>query len=76
MSEFIKYTGICAECKSDSFPGNCAKIGSSVIGDYSVGKGYARTENSYHQCQVCGSIWQITEDTGAGGYGSYKRRLK
>jgi hypothetical protein len=73
--DILELKGCCDECKDNKFPRDRLQIGKKIENTKAVGKGYDKTEYSFYQCQKCGSVWQVLIDTGAGGYGEYKKRL-
>lgn len=76
MNDSIEFKGLCEECKAEEFPRKNDKVGKKVIADIALGRGYSRTEYEYFQCLECGSIWLTMTDSGAGGHGTYRSRLK
>lgn len=76
MNEYIKFKKECDDCSSGKFPKDDEKIGKSVVYRTPFGRGHMSTTYSYYQCQICGTLWEHLEDTGAGGYDSYTRKIK
>jgi hypothetical protein len=41
----------------------------TAIGNAVLIPGASQTEYRFSQCEVCGHIWQVIEDSGRGGHG-------
>lgn len=50
-------------------------IGEPVRVDTRFGRGTDSTAFKFFQCRECGSIWMEYEDSGAGGHGTFTKRL-
>lgn len=74
----MKSSGKCRECAADKVTAPrkaWTRIGESVLLETAVGRGIDRTDYAFFQCRICGSIWTQYEDSGAGGHGTFFRRL-
>jgi hypothetical protein len=68
--------GSCEECRTGNIPPTGAQsIGDPVAIGTAVGRGYDQTEHRFSQCKSCGSVWVTYEDSGAGGHGTFHKRL-
>jgi hypothetical protein len=75
----MKSTGVCKMCKGVEGKQASHKymqpIGEPVELRVSVGRGHDMTEHFFLQCSKCGSVWVKLVDSGAGGHGTFYRRL-
>jgi uncharacterized protein with PIN domain len=65
----------CNVCSKDQTPPHLAPIGRPVVIRTSVGRGHDQTEHTFSQCEECGSVWVKYVDSGAGGHGTFWKRL-
>lgn len=70
----MKSKGACEDCRGGK-PVELQAVGETVVLERTVGRGYDSTTYSFSQCRACGSVWTKFEDSGAGGHGTFKRRL-
>jgi len=75
MNDMLMVDEKCNYCKNNKCPENKEKIGKTVCHKTYIGRGHDQTTFQYFQCMECGSIWQITTDSGAGGHGTYYAKI-
>ncbi|WDD90331.1 hypothetical protein Bsp3421_000156 (plasmid) [Burkholderia sp. FERM BP-3421] len=65
----------CNSCSKEQTTKQLQPIGRQVTIATSVGRGHDQTDFAFAQCEKCGSVWVKYVDSGAGGHGTFWKRL-
>jgi len=75
--QHMESNGTCTAChaKNGGAAPQWKQIGEPVKTTIQLGKGHDDTDHTFYQCWICGSVWVRYSDSGAGGHGTFYKRL-